>query len=330
MQQQKYLAAPVVVKEMLEKNKDALAQALPRHMPVEKIIRIAFTQLQKNKRLQECTQFSFVGAVLESAFYGLEPDGREAALVPYKVRGVMTCTFQPMYRGLIKLARNSGDLALIYSEIVREGDDFEMEKGLEPKLRHRPNIEGRGKPRGGYAVYRLKSGEADFAWMSVEEIEKIRKRSKAANDGPWVTDWDEMAKKTLIKRVLKVAPSSVERMVDNPESRDVVFKGLETLSLPTPEEEAEGSIEEPRRLSGGTKESKKPGQRPTTGPAPKKEAEKGSGKPKQKKEEPSQEPEQNDDASPGGEPPNPNDPAYRDHGNLPFPEAGTEPKRGWD
>lgn len=242
-----YLAAPQTVKDMMEKYKGSLQQALPRHISVDKIIRIAVTQLTKNPMLQQCSQTSFFGSVLESAFYGLEPDGREAALIPFRIKGQMTCTFQPMYRGLLKLARNSGDLAVIFAEVVHEGEEFILERGMNPNLVHKPSIGKVGKPIGAYAVYKLKSGESDFTWMNLEQIKKIQARSKAKNS-PWSTDWEEMAKKTVIKRVLKVAPSSVEKMTDNPESADVIFKGLEALELPTPDQEAEGAILAPETI----------------------------------------------------------------------------------
>jgi hypothetical protein len=133
--------------------------------------------------------------------------------VPFKdtKKGVTICTLIPGYRGYIALARRSGEVQSISSQVVYEKDDFELSYGIEDKLVHRPHINGdRGKPIGAFVVFKYKDGGYSFDFMSTEDIEKIRKRSKAASDGPWVTDWAEMAKKTVIKRHVKLAPLSVE------------------------------------------------------------------------------------------------------------------------
>jgi len=235
------------VKGLLDENQTALQEALPRHIQVNKLIRVVVTQLSANPKLQECTKISLISSILESALYGLEPDGKEAALVPFKIKNVMTCTFMPMYRGQMKLARRSGEIALMYAEIVRDVDEFSMEKGLEPRLIHKPDLKGGGVIIGAYAVYRLKSGEADFVWMNKEQVDKIRGRSKAKDSGPWQTDYEEMAKKTVIKRMLKMTPSEVEKQVDDPEVADNVYKALATLPLPSVEQEAEDSIAAPQK-----------------------------------------------------------------------------------
>lgn len=116
-------------------------------------------------------------------------------------------------RGLIELAHRSGDLQSIEAHIVYENDEFEYELGLDPVLKHKPAMENRGKIEWVYAVYKLKSGGFGFEVMSVEDINKHRdKYSQAARRGfsPWNDNWEEMAKKTVIKRVLKYAPMKSE------------------------------------------------------------------------------------------------------------------------
>ena len=116
-------------------------------------------------------------------------------------------------RGLIELAHRSGDLQSIEAHIVYENDEFEYELGLDPVLKHKPAMENRGNIEWVYAVYKLKSGGFGFEVMSVEDINKHRdKYSQAARRGfsPWNDNWEEMAKKTVIKRVLKYAPMKSE------------------------------------------------------------------------------------------------------------------------
>ena len=112
-------------------------------------------------------------------------------------------------RGMIALAHRSGELQNVEAHIVYENDEFEYELGLNPKLRHKPAMKNRGEIAWVYAVYRLTSGGFGFEVMSVEDVNKHRdKFSKAAGKGfsPWATAWEEMAKKTVIKKALKYAP----------------------------------------------------------------------------------------------------------------------------
>ena len=203
------------VKTLLEANKTALQTALPRHISVEKLIRVALTVLSTNPKLQECTQVSLIGAILQSALTGLEPDGVEAALVPFYNgrKKVYECQFQPMYQGLIKLSRQGErGTTLFYAEVVRENDEFSIVRGLRPDLIHVIPTKGeRGGIIGVYAVFHLQdNGGVDFEYMTVEEVEKVRLISKAKDAGPWSQWWEEQAKKTVIKRLSKRAPKSSE------------------------------------------------------------------------------------------------------------------------
>lgn len=237
-----------VIKKLLDDNKQSLNEALPRHIPVQKLIRVMVTQLSVNPALQKCTQQSLIGALLECCLYGLEPDGRDAALVPY-FNGKTKCTeakFIPMYTGELKIARRSGEIALVYADVVKKNDKFEIKKGLNPDLIHIPSITDGGATLGAYAVIKLKSGEADFIWMTKDDIEKVRNSSKAKNAGPWCDWWDEMAKKTALKRILKQAPKASETQNES-NIADNVYKGLQALPLLTPEQEAQDYIDPPKR-----------------------------------------------------------------------------------
>ena len=118
-------------------------------------------------------------------------------------------------KGLIDLAYRSGEVQSIQAQVVYEGDEFEYEYGLEPKLVHKPAMKDRGAPVAYYAIFKTKSGGYGFEVMSTDDVVAHRdKFSKAANRGfsPWATNFDEMARKTVLKRVLKYAPLSTDMM----------------------------------------------------------------------------------------------------------------------
>lgn len=199
------------VRALLDRAKEQIRMALPRHMSVDRLIRVAVTSVQRTPKLLDCDQTSLMGAIIQAAQLGLEPDGvlGHAYLVPYG-REVQLI---PGYKGLVTLARRSGEVSSIDARVVYEGDTFRYAFGLEPKLEHVPADHGSDAapvPTHAYAVIRLKDGGYQFDVMSVREIEAVRRRSKASGSGPWVTDWAEMAKKTVLRRAMKLAPMSVE------------------------------------------------------------------------------------------------------------------------
>lgn len=195
--------------------KQQLQMALPKHLTVDRLLRVAMTSIQRNPKLLECTQESLLACVMTCAQLGLEPDQflGQAYLVPFKnnKKGVMECQLIPGYRGYIALARRSGEVQTVSSQVVYEKDHFDFVYGIDDKLEHRPNLNGdRGKPIGAYAIFKYKDGGYSFDFMPEAEIQKVRERSKSKDDGPWVTDTDEMRKKTVIKRHSKLAPMSIE------------------------------------------------------------------------------------------------------------------------
>lgn len=204
------------VRALLEKAKPQIALALPRHLNADRMLRIAMTSIQRNPALLECDPISLVGAVIQSSQLGLEPDGvlGQAYLIPFRNnrKNTREVQFQPGYRGLLLLARRSGEIGGVDARVVYERDHFKYSFGLNPVLEHVPSRdEERGNPTYVYAIVRLKDGAAQFDVMSAGEIQAHRKRySRAADESPWVTAWEEMAKKTVLKRVLKLSPASVE------------------------------------------------------------------------------------------------------------------------
>jgi len=186
--------------------KSQLALALPKFFTPERFARIAATQMTKNPKILDCTQASIASCLLDCAQLGIEPDGRKAHLIPYG----NTCTLIIDYKGLVALARRSGEIADIHADIVCANDRFKCSFGTNGTLEHEPNYEDRGPVTKVYSFAKLKDGSCSYEVMSIQEIEAIRNRSKAKGSGPWITDWNEMAKKTVFRRHSKWLPVSSE------------------------------------------------------------------------------------------------------------------------
>lgn len=202
----------------LERQKPAILDALPRGVDVDRFTRITLTVVRTNPRLLECNPMSLLAAVMQSAQLGLEPGSGlgEAYIIPYGGEA----QFQIGYRGTVKLARNSGDIATIYAEAVYLGDLLSVEMGTEPRIVHRPEFDADGRGTFDamthvYAVAKLSNGETQFAIMTKAEIEAHRDRyskGKSSKDSPWKDQLGavEMAKKTAVIRLSKMLPLSAE------------------------------------------------------------------------------------------------------------------------
>lgn len=191
-----------------------LARAVPKHLTGDRIARIALTSLRTTKHLPECTQASFAGALMNCAQLGLEPGGPagEAYLVPFFNRklGVYEVQLVIGYQGMVKLFWQSPMARHLDAQVVYENDEFDYEYGLDPRLVHKPSLVGRGKPIAYYAVASMTNGGAAFVVLAPDDVERIRQRSRAKDDGPWKTDYDAMAKKTAIRQLFKILPKSAE------------------------------------------------------------------------------------------------------------------------
>ncbi len=195
------------------KVKAQLALALPKHLTAERLARIALTEIRKNPKLGKCDQASFLGSIMQCAQLGLEPGGAlgHAYLLPFenKRKNIIEVQFIIGYRGMIDLARRSGQIISISAHTVHENDKFSYEFGLHEDLKHIPADGERGRMTHVYAVARLKDDGVQFEVMSKLEVDKIRAQSKSGS-GPWSTHYDEMAKKTVIRRLFKYLPVSIE------------------------------------------------------------------------------------------------------------------------
>lgn len=208
----------MALRSALEKSLPNIREIAAKHLTPERLIKVVLGAASRTPAILECSPLSIVKAVLQAAELGLEPGSSlgEFWLVPFynSKTGQKEAQGIPGYRGLIALARRSGEIANISASAVYAGDHFEVELGLEPKLIHRPNYDqDRENPsdlRFVYAVARFKDGSYQFEVLSRKQIDALRRRSKAADGGPWVSDYEEMAKKTAIRRLSKYLPLSVE------------------------------------------------------------------------------------------------------------------------
>lgn len=199
------------IKDYIRSMGGEIAKALPSVMTPERFSRITLTALSSTPELQRTTPESFLGAMMTAAQLGLEPNTPlgQAYLIPYKNKGVSECQFQLGYKGMIDLAYRSGEVQIIQAHCVYENDKFEYSFGLNPTLVHVPALRDRGELTHFYAMFRTKDGGYGFDVMTVDDIRRhAEKYSKSYSSGfsPWNTNFEEMAKKTVLKRVLKYAP----------------------------------------------------------------------------------------------------------------------------
>jgi recombination protein RecT len=197
------------VRQLVERQLPEIRRAVPRGIDPQRFARVALTTFQNVPALLDCTPASLLGAVMQAAAWGLELDPvlGMAYLIPYREK----CQLIIGYQGLIELARRSGDVRNVIARAVYANDKFEYRYGTTEVCIHEPF---RGAERGElafvYAVASLATGEKVFDVMDMHEVERHRDRSMAKNSGPWKTDYEAMAKKTVVRRLCKFLPRSVE------------------------------------------------------------------------------------------------------------------------
>lgn len=203
----KNMTIPDMVKAMMPEIK----KALPTVLSPERFTRIALSALNNTPALQQCTPMSFLAALMNAAQLGLEPNTPlgQSYLIPYKNKGVLECQFQIGYKGLIDLAYRNGQMQTIQAQAVYENDEFSYEYGLEPKLFHRPAFSDRGELVYFYGIFRTVNGGYGMSVMSKANMDMYAKtysKAFASEYSPWKSNYEEMAKKTVIKQALKYAP----------------------------------------------------------------------------------------------------------------------------
>lgn len=199
-----------VFRQGMEARESEYRELLPEQVNVRKFTKTAVTAVVRNPGLLQADQKSLFFAIREAAALGLDIGGiqGEGYLIVRNSRNGKQVQFQPGYRGLIKLARNSGEISTIDAGIIYENDHVLYQRGTEPKFSVTPNWKDPGEPVGAFACAVMKDGGYQFKVMSKAEVEKIRKRSGSPDRGPWATDWEAMATKTAIRQLVKLLPFS--------------------------------------------------------------------------------------------------------------------------
>lgn len=209
MNNQKSLAPIDQLRSSLKLMEPQFKMALPSHVPVEKFVRTIITAVQQNSYILDADRASLFSAAMKASQLGLLPDAREAAFVVFKGK----VQFMPMIAGLLKLARNSGELSSITAQIVYEKDSFRYYVDSDGEhLNHEPNFfSDRGDILGAYALAKMKDGSVYIDVMTVNEILAVKNVSKSKDSGPWSGDFElEMYKKTVLRRLSKRLPMSTD------------------------------------------------------------------------------------------------------------------------
>lgn len=245
------------LRDYIKSMEGEIKKALPSVLTPERFTRMMLSAVSNTPKLPECTPKSFLAAMMSAAQLGLEPNTPlgQAYLIPFKNKGVLEVQFQVGYKGLIDLAYRSGEVDIIQAQAVHENDEWECEFGIEPKLRHVPADTNRGEVVRYYAMFRTKTGGYGFEVMSVDDIKAhAQKYSQSFNSSfsPWKSNFDAMAKKTVLKQCLKYAPmkSDFIKAIANDEtikhelSEDMYSVADETVYEDAIEAEAEVVSEE--------------------------------------------------------------------------------------
>lgn len=252
----------------LKKMEGEIARALPKHISPERMTRIALTTIRTNPQLLQCSVPSLLAAVMQASQLGLEPGLLgHCYFVPFNNNktGQKEVQFIIGYKGMIDLARRSGNIKSISAHEVYENDLIELEYGLDEKLSHVPwflrkdqQFESGGKVIGAYMVAKFNDGGHYIHYMPIEEIETHKKRSRAANNGPWVTDYVEMCKKTVVRAGWKWLPISIE-IANSVNSDETVHQDIASITddsiidiaaqSNTDEDHQETTVEQPEQAA---------------------------------------------------------------------------------
>lgn len=208
---EKKLTKSMSIADLIKAMEPEIKKALPEVITPERFTRMALSALNTTPKLSECTQISFLAALMNAAQLGLEPNTPlgQAYLIPFNNKGTMECQFQIGYKGLLDLGYRNPQMQIIQAQAVYENDEFEYELGLNPKLVHRPVLRDRGEVILFYGLFKLVNGGFGFEVMSKEDMDAYAKEYSKGFDSsysPWKNNYVGMAKKTVIKQALKYAP----------------------------------------------------------------------------------------------------------------------------
>ncbi len=205
------------LRQLLERGKGQLQLAMAKHLDPDRMIRLALTAATRDPKLLDCTQESIALSLLTASQLGIEPNGRDGHLVPYKTQ----CQFLPDFKGLIKLAYRNPRVDSFLAFAVRSNDEFEFQYGTDSFIRHRPVLSDRGELVCAYAICKLKDAESQFVVMGKDSI--LKRRAKAMTKNIWDAWPDEMWAKTAVKSLAKFVPlgGEFEMAVDHDNNIEV-------------------------------------------------------------------------------------------------------------
>lgn len=204
---------------------------------VARMVLLTKMAARKTPSLLKCRADSVLWSFLDAARCGLEWDGVEGALVPFKDE----CRFMPMYQGMIRLATSTGLVKKISAAVVYRGDDFAVFRGTEERIHHVPSFDASQKDAdiiAAYAVAALSNGEKQFSVMSRAQIDRVRASSRSRDDGPWVDWFPAMATKTAVRQLWKFlgrTSDNVDTAIDVDARADSGDEHLSRPLLPTTE-----------------------------------------------------------------------------------------------
>lgn len=200
------------LKRSLTQMRGQFEMALPKHIDVDRFVRVLQTAISTNPALVSADRNSLMAAVMRASQDGLLPDSRESALVTFKTKdGPEKVQYMPMIAGILKKIRNSGELQTITSQLVYTNDKFRYYvDGTGEHIEHEPNLfSDRGPLIGVYALATTKDGGLYVEVLTMADVEKVKNASRSKSFGPWAGDFaSEMIRKTAIRRLSKRLPMS--------------------------------------------------------------------------------------------------------------------------
>jgi recombination protein RecT len=242
--------------------------ALPSQIPVERFARTIVTAVQMEPKLLAADRRSLVAACMKAAQDGLLLDGREAGLSLYNDRAsnCQTVAYMPMVNGILKKIRQSREISSIRAHVVYEGDEFNFQLGDDESIFHKPKLAKQGDPIAAYAIAKFKDGDIQREVMSLAEIEKIRAKATGIGKACWASNWGEMAKKTVIRRLSKRLPTSNDLGADRDTIDTVVPASFEEMTPPSLQPAI--TVEDLNHQIAAAQEAPAPEPEPTPEPEP--------------------------------------------------------------
>lgn len=251
---------------ILKSNAGALKALAPKYVNVQRLLALALEARIRNPLLAQCSPESVLAFCKKCAETGIDRIGAGGMWpVPFrnKKTNVLEMVAVPDWRALIEKAKKAKALSHATAEVVHERDVFHFTRGTNPTLTHEPCLKEPGKTEAAYCVYVLPDGRQDFVVMSLDELDKVKGAAKAKDSGPWV-DWpDEMRKKTVVKRAMKLfegASIELTNLIDT-DNAALGFESIHELPPGPP-------IEMPWRLSAAQHEAAPTQEAPTPPPPP--------------------------------------------------------------